>query len=86
MAARAAPVCLRARWVEEGETSSAYFFRLEKKSRADRWISTIKQDDGTVISPAGLCAAFVDFYTSLFLATPTDPDIQASLLSKVSSS
>ena len=61
-AARGAQVCSRARWVEEGETSSAYFFRLEKKCGADRWISAIKLDDGTIVSsPTDLCAAFADF-------------------------
>ena len=73
--------------MEEGETSSAYFFRLEKKCGADRWISAIKLDDGTIVSsPTDLCAAFVDFNTSLFSATPTDPVIRNSLLSNVSSS
>jgi len=86
-AARGAQVRSRARWVEEGETSSAYFFRLEKKCGADRWISAIKLDDGTIVSsPAELCAAFGAFYTSLFSATSTDPVIRASLLENVSSS
>ena len=85
--ARGAQVRLRARWVEEGETSSAYFFRLEKKCGADRWISAIKLDDGTIVSsPTDLCAAFAGFYTSLFSATPTDPVIRNSLLNNVSSS
>ena len=65
--ARGAQVRSRARWVEEGETSSAYFFRLEKKCGVDRWISAIKLDDGTIVSsPTDLCTAFEDFYTSLF--------------------
>lgn len=34
--ARGAQVRARARWVEEGDSSSAYFFRLEKKRGADR--------------------------------------------------
>ena len=70
-----------------GWTSSAYFFRLEKKCGADRWISAIKLDDGTIVSsPSELCAAFADFYVSLFSSTPTDPAIRDSLLGNVSSS
>ena len=85
--ARVAQVCLRARWVEEGETSSAYFFRLEKKCGVDRWISAIKQDDGTIVSsPDGLCGVFAEFYTSLFSASPCDPVIRDSLLGNVTSS
>ena len=85
-AARGAQVRSRAQWVEEGETFSAYFFRLEKKCGADRWISAIKLDDGPIVSsPAELCAAFGAFYTSLFSATSTNPVIRASLLENVSS-
>ena len=86
-AARGAQIRPRARWVEEGECSSAYFFRLERKCGADRWISAIKLDDGTIVSfPVELCASFAAFYSSLFSASPTDPGVHDSLLSNVSSS
>lgn len=86
-AAKGAQVRSRIRWVEEGESSLAYFFRLEKKCGADRWISAIKLDGGTIVSsPAELCASFAAFYTSLFSAAPTDPVIRASLLNNVPSS
>ena len=86
-AARGAQVRSRARLVEEGETSSAYFFRLEKKCGADRWISAIKLEDGTIVSsPTDLCSAFAEFYTSFFSATPTDSGIRDSLLGNISSS
>ena len=86
-AARGAQVHSRARWVEEGESSSAYFFRLEKKCGADRWISAIKLEDGTIVSsPTDLCSAFAEFYTSLLSVTPTDPGIRDSLLGNISSS
>ena len=85
--ARGALVRSRARWVEEGETSSAYFFRLEKKSGADRWISAIRLDNGTIVSsPADLCRSFAAFYTSLFSAAPTDPSVRTSLLGNISAS
>ena len=38
-AAVGARVRARAKWAEEGETSSRYFFRLEKKRGADQWCS-----------------------------------------------
>ena len=86
-AARGAQVRSRARWVEEGETSSAYFFRLEKTCGADRWISAIKQDDGTIVSsPADLCSSFTAFYTCLFSATSTDRAVRSALLGNVTSS
>lgn len=42
-AARGAQIRARAHWVEEGETSSAYFSCLEKKRGADRWISALRR-------------------------------------------
>ena len=39
--ARGAQVRARARWVEEGETSSAFFLRLEKKRAADRSVAAL---------------------------------------------
>ena len=63
--ARGAQVRSRARWVEEGESSTAYFFRLEKKRRAESTISSLKVGDRSVTSTEGLLAAAVDFYQNL---------------------
>lgn len=76
-AARGAQTRARARWVEEGETSSAYFFRLEKKRGADRWISALRGEDGSIVSsPADLCLSLSSFYSSLFMSSSTDPVAQ----------
>lgn len=73
--------------IEEGESSSAYFFRLEKKRGADRWISAIRNDNGTIVSPPDdLCLSFSSFCSSLFTASPTDASAQESLLGNVVSS
>ena len=67
-------------WVEEGETSSAYFFRLEKKRGADRWISALRAvDDSIVSSPDDLFHSLSSFYSSLFTSSPTDPVAQQEL-------
>ena len=85
--ARGAQVRSRIRWVEEGESSSAYFFRLEKKRSADRWISALRESDGSIISsPDDLCRSFASFYSSLFTAGATDPAVRATLLGNLSSS
>ena len=66
-AARGVQVRSRAQWVEEGETFSACFFRLEKKCGADRWISAIKLDDGTIVSsPAEFCGFWCFLYFFIF--------------------
>ena len=85
-AAKGAQIRSRVRWVEEGETSSAYFFRLEKKNSADPWISALRESDGSIVfSPSDLCRSFASFYTSLFSADVTDSSVQASLLANLPS-
>jgi len=85
-AAKGAQVRSRIRWVEEGETSSAYFFGLEKKNAADRWISALRESDGSIVSsPSDLCRSFASFYSSLFTADVTDLAVQASLLANLPS-
>lgn len=85
-AAKGAQIRSRVRWVEEGEVSSAYFFRLEKKRSADRWVSALRESNGTIISdPSDLCSSFSSFYSLLFTASPTDSVAQDSLLNNLSS-
>ena len=82
--AKGAQVRSRARWIEEGEVSSAYFFQLEKEHSADRWISALRESDGSIISsPPDLCCCFSSFYPSPFTAAPTDPSVQSSLLDNI---
>ena len=84
--ARGAQVRARARWVEEGETSSAFFLRLEKKRAADRSVAALRTNDGSIVSHNDdLCRVFSSFYESLFTAEATAPAIANSLLSNVSS-
>ena len=61
-AAKGTQVRSRIRWIEEGESSSAFFFHLEKKRAADRLISGLRLDDGSVVnSTTGLLEAFSSF-------------------------
>ena len=84
--ARGAQVRSRIQWVEEGETSSSYFCRLEKKRSADRWISAVRNPSGRIVSdPQGLCDSFSSFYSGLFSASPADASGQQSLLANLSS-
>ena len=64
---RGAQVCSRVRRVKEVESSSAFFFCLEKKRGSNRWISAQRNVDGTIVSsPSDLCASFTSFYFSFF--------------------
>ena len=81
-----AQVRARARWVEEGETSSAFFLRLEKKRAADRSVAALRTIDGSFVSHNDdLCRVFSSFYETLFTSEATDPVLANSLLSNISS-
>jgi hypothetical protein len=74
-------VCSRALWVEEGETSSAFFLRLEKQHHASKMVDLLQLDNGQFISDTpDLLQAWEGFYSSLFTSIPTDEDIQYSFL------
>ena len=76
-AAKGAQVRSHIHWIEEGELSSAFFFRLEKKRAADRLISGLRLDDGSVVnSTTRLLEAFSSFYSKLFSAQPCHPHAQ----------
>ena len=84
--ARGAQVRARSRWVEEGESSSAYFFRLEKKNGTDRNISALRAGHGTLVTDKdGLCDVFRSFYSDLFSAAPCDSNARSEHLSNISS-
>ena len=67
-AAKGAQVRSRVRWAEEGETSSRYFMRLEKKRGTENWTPAMKNPDGSIASRiTDIGDSWVSFYTSLLL-------------------
>lgn len=65
-AAKGAQIRSRIKWVEEGETLSSNFLRLEKKRAVDRWIPALRESRGSVVSsPDGLCHTLNSFYSDL---------------------
>ena len=82
MAAEGSRIRARVRWAEEGESSTKYFFRLEKKNCTESWISAMQNSDGLIVADMpGICQSWVSFYSDLFSACPTDPSVQTELLS-----
>ena len=83
--AEGACVRARVRWVEEGECSSSYFCKLEKKRRSENCITALRGSDNVVHTGAeGIQSVLSSFYADLFSKEETDLTVQASLLSKVS--
>ncbi|XP_020616021.1 uncharacterized protein LOC110054035, partial [Orbicella faveolata] len=56
--AEAAKVRSRIRWAEEGESSTSYFVRLEKKHGGESWFSALKDDDNVVSDLNGIMDAW----------------------------
>ena len=74
----------RTQWIEDGEVSSSFFFRLEKKNQADRWVAALKDADGSIRSDMnGLICILSRFYSSLSSADETLPSAQDFLLSNL---
>ena len=85
--AEGARVRARIRWIEEGEASTAFFFRKERKQSADRWIPALRDSDGGVHSDVeGMGAVLTNFYSLLFSEERCDPSAREDLLSSLSSS
>ena len=67
----------REQWIEEGEPSSKFFLRHEKKNRVDRWIAALKDEDGVIHSDVdSISNVLSPFY-------PIGPIFLLSLLSSV---
>ena len=66
--AEGARVRARVRWVEEGECSSSYFSKLEKKHRSESCITALRGLDNVVYTGAeGIQSVLSSFYADLFL-------------------
>ena len=79
--AEGARVRFRVKWAEEGETSSRFFLRLEKKRGAESWISAMRVSNGVVVTDVeGICESWASFYQDLFTACPVDLGVQSDLL------
>ena len=71
-AAEGAGIRSRTRWAEEGEASTSYFFRLEKKNGTDDWISAMKEPDDSLVGDVpSICDSWVSFYSALMTGLMT---------------
>ena len=83
-AAKGAQVRAQVHWLEEGETSSAFFFRLGKNQMADRWVSALTGSDGVVFSDMdNIRRVLSSFYSSLFSEEDVDLAGRDSLLANL---
>lgn len=75
--AERARVRSRVKWAEEGETSSRFFLRLEKKQGTESWISAMLVSNGVVVTDVeGICESWASFCQDLFTSCPVDLEVQ----------
>ena len=72
----------RAKWVEQGEQSTSYFLRLEKKHQVYNQIDTLMKDNGQMErTTEEILKETVSFYTKLYSTTsPSASDIDSYLV------
>lgn len=82
--AEGAKVRARQRWAEEGETSSSFFFRLEKTQAVRRLFSGIRNTRGMVVrSLHAITRVLCLFYMQLFSAVILSPSDQTFFLNSL---
>lgn len=75
----------RAKWIEEGETPSRFFFKLERKKFDKNFVSSIyNANQVEVFEQSDIMRAHEEFYANLFSQGDIDLVIQEELLSNVS--
>ena len=83
---KGAQVRSRIQWAEDGESSSSFFFHLEKKCSSESWISAIRNEQNVVTSKIDeICSVWRSFYSNLFTAGETNTNMASSLLASISS-
>ena len=64
----------KARWCEQGERSTRYFFDLEKRNRSNNYITKLKADDRTLVTPTEILKEKHRYYQNLYTSTCTNPN------------
>ena len=74
MNAKGAQIRSRARYVEEGEKSTAFFLGLEKHRQKDNTLKVIKYKNETYADTQGILDAVADFYDDLYKSCKPNPN------------
>ena len=67
----------KARWCEQGECNSKYFYRLERRNHSAKYISELKRSDkATITKVKEILNEVYRFYNELYTTTGACPDDQ----------
>ena len=64
----------KARWCEQGERSTRYFFNLEKRNRSNNYITKLKAENRTLVTPTEILNEEYRYYQNLYTSTCTNPN------------
>ena len=64
----------KARWCEQGERGTRYFFNLEKRNRSNNYITKLKADDRTLVTTTEILKEEHGYYQKLYTSTWTNPN------------
>ena len=64
----------KARWCEQGERSTRYFFNLKKLNRSNNYITKLKADDRTLVTSTEILKEEHRYYQNLYTSTCTNPN------------
>lgn len=77
----------RAKWLEEGEKPSRFFFKLEREKFDKNFVySVFNSNEEEVFSHSEIMNAHEEFYANLFSRDEIDPTTQSELLSNITAS
>lgn len=76
--AKGAYIRSRAKWIEEGERSSAYFCRLEKKRQERNAVKALLIDEQECMDPDKISKEIFQFYSKLYSSSYSCIDADAS--------
>jgi len=63
----------KARWCEQGERSTCYFFNLEKRNRSNNYITKLKAENRTLVTPTEIVNEEHRYYQNLYTSTCKKP-------------
>ena len=64
----------KARWCEQGERSTRYFFNLEKRNCCNNYITKLKAENRTLVTPTEILNEEHRYYQNLYTSTCTNPN------------
>ena len=82
--AKGAQIRSRANWIEQGETNSSYFLRLELQRQTYNTIKSLKREDDSVVTGNdNIIGTMCDFYKTLYTSNNIDTDSIDEYMSRV---